>query len=952
MKMQPKKNLRRFNNKRGISLVVAIALVLVLSLTTATFVSIAILQQKDTGITLSSRQAYVQTKSSLDFVEDYLSSGSANLNLPVGKKFYVFYYDDTGAINKKDDFSTATDAKKWIEENKNKYKIIGNAYFKVENTHKNDENGNPIYKLTAVGTDSTFSANDTQLSDLSTKFSLVISTPLVTDWKTTELTLKEPTLTSKTTDGASGGGKPSESNAFFMVGMQLCHSLRTSCITNPNSTYSTAEQYNPDGKGYLGGNNNATSFNAILQGNGNGNQNNVNINGKQYQNVSQFPVVYNYTVKYTTNDNRSAFYAYDTGFYYMGLCGEQRNYWGKEACYVQNNVAYATDLYCKYVVFNGDVYSKKGNEPEKNGALILNSYGNCKNNKVVIYASRDIHLYLYNENENYNANHNGIFLKKGYYCVPSGTNIMELTSAPEEVKNISNYLTADVDQKHIEAIVSNYETMYSAYDDLYKHCNSCKQGINILKKDFIYNTDDPSNNEYYKNSRIDTQTSNIINKHENIDIYCAPIKAPEKTGYYYMYANKSFNFMWNNINSMDIKDNVNMSILSDNIVMSIGVDKGEEIYASKIKNDSSTYYYSAHNGLNPSGYLVSVENKNATASNMLIAKDDTKLGGDKFTNAKFVLSPYWGNKVFTIKVMTDFIVQGPNINVTKEDKQATINGVKCSNAYVIKEGTYTIDMSEIDYGVTSTSNTKGIDLFGPSGVEYFTGKSTVSATGSSSSSNLTGTEDKNGKKDSTTESVNWTISGGFNKSVSDADADETGKHEHIKFEILKNDTIPSIKYKTIILDVNFGGYNVNVDGNTTLSAKLLRFEGNTVFKQTTSSASLVFDTAYGNGEVFTYKVGDGDVANTTLEGVFFQISSGSLTFELLTGEKYTLSQGYYLIKNTGGNASVNMFDKDIWTNLNIYTTKVAGKTVVSTEKKSWNQKYDKIITYKFEGGIS
>ena len=48
---------RKINSKKGFSMVLAIAFGAVLFLSTTTFLSIAMLQQKETGITMNSRQA-------------------------------------------------------------------------------------------------------------------------------------------------------------------------------------------------------------------------------------------------------------------------------------------------------------------------------------------------------------------------------------------------------------------------------------------------------------------------------------------------------------------------------------------------------------------------------------------------------------------------------------------------------------------------------------------------------------------------------------------------------------------------------------------------------------------------------------------------------------------------------------------------------------------------------
>ena len=73
---------RRINSKKGISMVLAIALAAVLFLSTTTFLSIAMLQQKETGTTMNSRQAYVSAKSALDMAEELLNDGKLQLCTP------------------------------------------------------------------------------------------------------------------------------------------------------------------------------------------------------------------------------------------------------------------------------------------------------------------------------------------------------------------------------------------------------------------------------------------------------------------------------------------------------------------------------------------------------------------------------------------------------------------------------------------------------------------------------------------------------------------------------------------------------------------------------------------------------------------------------------------------------------------------------------------------------
>ncbi len=122
---------RKINSKKGISMVLAIALVAVLFLSTTTFLSIAMLQQKETGTTMNSRQAYVSAKSALDIAKELLNDGK--LSLPdSGSLYYVFYYEEGNSEVKVKQFSSSELALKWINDPANaKFTIIGNAYIKI-----------------------------------------------------------------------------------------------------------------------------------------------------------------------------------------------------------------------------------------------------------------------------------------------------------------------------------------------------------------------------------------------------------------------------------------------------------------------------------------------------------------------------------------------------------------------------------------------------------------------------------------------------------------------------------------------------------------------------------------------------------------------------------------------------------------------------------------------------
>ena len=136
---------RRINSKKGISMVLAIALAAVLFLSTTTFLSIAMLQQKETGTTMNSRQAYVSAKSALDIAKELLNDGK--LSLPdSGSLYYVFYYVEGDPNVHVEEFTSSELALKWINNPSHaSYTIIGNAYIKIT------KNADGSYTMTAVG---------------------------------------------------------------------------------------------------------------------------------------------------------------------------------------------------------------------------------------------------------------------------------------------------------------------------------------------------------------------------------------------------------------------------------------------------------------------------------------------------------------------------------------------------------------------------------------------------------------------------------------------------------------------------------------------------------------------------------------------------------------------------------------------------------------------------------
>lgn len=50
-----------------------------------------------------------------------------------------------------------------------------------------------------------------------------------------------------------------------------------------------------------------------------------------------------------------------------------------------------------------------------------------------------------------------------------------------------------------------------------------------------------------------------------------------------LYAGTEFNYLWYNVNQMDLNSNVNINIRSRSVVLSIGPEQGEELYYNRNK---------------------------------------------------------------------------------------------------------------------------------------------------------------------------------------------------------------------------------------------------------------------------------------------------------------------------------------------------------------------------------
>lgn len=660
---------RRINSKKGISMVLAIALAAVLFLSTTTFLSIAMLQQKETGTTMNSRQAYVSAKSALDIAKELLNDGK--LSLPdSGSLYYVFYYVEGDPEVHVEKFNSSELALKWINDPAHaSYTIIGNAYIKIT------KNADGSYTMTAVGKENKYDySGDGNIGDLSTKFDVKYN--LVEKEDTANLTMKQKSITTPT------------GNKFLMLGDQTSFSLLRSVrktLNEGDTTFRTLQSYDTD---------NEKKSIIYIPKNEAGNT----------PLTTCFPLVFDKTVKSTSNgDSRLKFTAYDNGIYFLG------NYTGPkitsdynseavDVSFYTNSDAYGTALECKYLVIGGNMVCRPATG--ESGITLKYSGSSYDTDKgVVIYFTKNCKLMTYN---NSNQITKTVEYKKGYYYINLGDNNTAVDLFSESTKASAKEITTNSEEYKRVNSIDMYSSMvdtkgklkdiHSAYEGEYE---KGKERVDILNESGTF-TAVPNSNSY-----SNTVRTTFTKGWQDYYIYCAPSEMPTASGYYDMYSGKEFNYLWYNINPMEFNGNVDMSIHSSNITLSIGPDENETVYYNnQIKNSNGNPYfpYSFNQTILPT-------DKFATDSN---TQKFTAEGSNKITqknsSASFSVKPYWNEKSFTLKVVNDFIVE-----------------MSDGTTYTIKADDYT-DIPET-----------GLNLFTDEAKKYFESHSTSRVDSNSSS---------------------------------------------------------------------------------------------------------------------------------------------------------------------------------------------------------------------------
>lgn len=660
---------RRINSKKGISMVLAIALAAVLFLSTTTFLSIAMLQQKETGTTMNSRQAYVSAKSALDIAEELLNDGK--LSLPdSGSLYYVFYYVEGDPEVHVEKFISSELALEWINNPAHaSYTIIGNAYIKIT------KNADGSYTMTAVGKENKYDySGDGNTGDLSTKFDVKYN--LVEKEEIANLTMKQKSITTPT------------GNKFLMLGDQTSFSLLRSVrktLNEGDTTFRTLQGYDTD----------------------NDKESIIYIPKNEAGNTpltTCFPLVFDKAVKSTSNgSSRLKFTAYDNGIYFLGNYTGPRvtndyNYEAVDVSFYTNSDAFGTALECKYLVIGGNMVCRPaGGESGITLKYSGSSYDTDKG--VVIYFTKDCKLMTYN---NDHSKIKEVEYKKGYYYISLGDNNTAVDLFSESTKASAKKIDTDSKEYKRVSSIDMYSSMvdtkgklkdiHSAYEGEYE---KGKVKVDILDHDGKFIAA-PNSNSFSNTVRT------TFNKGwQDYYIYCAPSEMPTASGYYDMYSGKEFNYLWYNINPMEFNGNVDMSIHSSNITLSIGPDEKETVYYNnQIKNSNGNPYfpYSFNQTILPT-------DKFATDSNTtkFTAEGSNKIKQNN-SSASFSVKPYWNEKSFTLKVVNDFIVE-----------------MSDGTTYTIKADDYT-DIPET-----------GLNLFSNDAKIYFEGHSTSRVDSESSS---------------------------------------------------------------------------------------------------------------------------------------------------------------------------------------------------------------------------
>ncbi len=598
-----KHKIKRFNSKKGISLVLAIALSIVLFMTTSGFISIALMQQNETGAEMNTRQAYISAKSALDIAKELIIDNSITLPSS-GNKYYAFYYDTNGEIK----WITADSADEIINAMKNStLEFIGNAYVEIKVDGTN-------CTLTAYGIEGKYTTGDYYDSQRELSLDFTAKEVIEKTTETVELEIKTPNYT---VAPESGGDQ------FFMVGAQTNFSLMKSSyldLWNQDAFFQTLKQYYSEEDQVV---------------------NITQLETASFPVKSRYPLVFTKPVKIDSQSERCAYEAYDTGILFLGdYSGHELNEYNngepQNVCFYTHNSFYGCTLKCKMLTIAHNMVAKTG----MNGTLNVKYSGSDftwnGTQGVVVRFVNDCTISRYNEDK---KKIDSKTYSKGYYWLPTpsaeGTDLfnpnngMIRISYNESDSRIKNIKDADIYSSLCDSN-GKLKELHSAYESFYD--NGVKP-VSILY-----------NNGTFQKSDSNYSTAERTTYYDGWDdysIYCGPSKMPAGetyNQYYDMYCGDTFNYLWYNIYDMDVAKNVKMSIRAPKTVLSIGPDFGEATY--ECKNSSNSIISDSI----PSGY---------TKDSGPYTRSNTINGA---SGAEFWIRPYWNDSSYSLSVKCDFKV--------------------------------------------------------------------------------------------------------------------------------------------------------------------------------------------------------------------------------------------------------------------------------------------------------
>ncbi len=540
-------------SKKGMSLAYVLVICLFLMMITSGIVSVALLQHNETGSDLNVRQAYISAKSGLDTMQDSLKDkviGASDLPLSTGgEKYYVMYTDSSGQLhyeyqNSEDAIKTVLES---IEADSTK-ELVGGAgtYFKITKT--TDTN----YKVTALNKTGKYNANTTiNEGDLSIGFE-------VYNTYTFGNPQPEPVPTPDYYDPDDGG------TDFLMVGMQTAVNEKRSGGASGASAYKTLNSMHQIDSGGYGGSAGKQEIYVLDT------QTNVDVS------TSYAPLVFDRTVRLTSEEEHSQVAAYNEGIYFLGdATGDEINDYasgtnlGQTSFYTQN-ADYSPEFKCAFMVISHNINAV-------DHSTILQYYGSKSGrNYVYVYLENNVTFNMCRR-EGKKLDGSVTFTKgRGWYkfYTDGGGYMFDSSkwvncSAPSESElGCKNHLG------RIRSIQNNGFTLHSGGPETQKkNVNPSDINVNILGWNGLY----------------DGSGSTPSSGTDNAYIYCSPCQAPN-AGQTYTWNAREFNLYWTGTGSFKLTNGAKVlgqgksfviTTLKNNII-----EKGGTSESFKIESDT------------------------------------------------------------------------------------------------------------------------------------------------------------------------------------------------------------------------------------------------------------------------------------------------------------------------------------------------------------------------------